>query len=139
MVWLYRARRSLQALDVIPNVTPVNSLPKNSESSWVTVIIPVKNEENNIAECLHHFKRQNYPKLQILIANDQSTDRTESILQSLGIPQVSKAPNAVLDSTQPQMSYLNVSNTPAGWTGKNFAIHSALPYAKGDWLFFHRC
>ncbi|HXV28591.1 MAG TPA: glycosyltransferase family 2 protein [bacterium] len=137
-VWIYRGRRALNAL---------SSIPKVSASSWdtakigsqplVTVVIPAKNEEHNIEACLASFLRQDYPNLQILIANDNSTDRTEAVLLSRDIPKLSVEKNGQdsQDFTH-RMAYLNCPPTPLGWTGKNYAIQTALSKAKGDWLLF---
>jgi len=49
----------------------------------VAVIIPAKNEEENIAQCLESLFNQTYPVDLILVVNDGSTDNTELILQKL--------------------------------------------------------
>ncbi len=58
-------------------VTQLKSLP------LVSVIIPTYNEENNINECLNYLKIQSYPqeKMEIIVADNGSTDRTRDIVQ----------------------------------------------------------
>lgn len=48
----------------------------------VTVIIPARNEEENIEQCLNSLIAQNYPrdKLSIIVVDDQSSDRTPNIV-----------------------------------------------------------
>ncbi len=49
----------------------------------ISVIIPVKNEENNILNLLNDLSKQSLPhnRIEILIANDNSTDRTASMVR----------------------------------------------------------
>lgn len=50
----------------------------------ITVIIPARNEKENIAACLDSVCDQTYPKelLEILVVDDHSTDNTAAIVQS---------------------------------------------------------
>ena len=50
----------------------------------LTVIIPARNEEANIAACLNAIVTQNYPRhlLQVLVMNDYSTDATSDIVKT---------------------------------------------------------
>ncbi|HEV3251185.1 MAG TPA: glycosyltransferase [Puia sp.] len=50
----------------------------------VTVIIPARNEEKNIAPCQQSLRHQTYPReyLEIIVVNDHSTDNTESIVKN---------------------------------------------------------
>jgi cellulose synthase/poly-beta-1,6-N-acetylglucosamine synthase-like glycosyltransferase len=45
----------------------------------VSVIIPARNEEESIGNCLSDFESQDYPKylFEVVVVNDHSTDRTE--------------------------------------------------------------
>jgi len=62
---------------------PVYSLPAGSKpKTRISVIIPARNEENNIAACLDSLAAQDYPKelLEIIVADDHSTDDTAGIV-----------------------------------------------------------
>jgi len=50
----------------------------------VTVIIPARNEEKNIGNCLTSILHQSYPSdlLEVIVVDDHSTDRTVEIVQS---------------------------------------------------------
>jgi cellulose synthase/poly-beta-1,6-N-acetylglucosamine synthase-like glycosyltransferase len=54
----------------------------------ISIIIPARNEANNIAACLTAVLAQNYPSslLEIIVVNDQSTDNTAAVVASF-IPQ----------------------------------------------------
>jgi hyaluronan synthase len=49
----------------------------------VTIIVAVKNEEDNIRNCVQAILDSTYPNREILIVNDGSTDRTASILDEM--------------------------------------------------------
>lgn len=50
-----------------------------------TVIIPARNEEDNISVCLQTVLNQNYPQhlFEVIVVDDFSTDNTAAIIQSL--------------------------------------------------------
>lgn len=52
----------------------------------VSVIIPAYNEEKTIGHCLLSLKKTDYPprKMEIIVADDGSTDKTSSIARQLG-------------------------------------------------------
>src|SRR4051812_21587428 len=50
-----------------------------------SIIIPARNEENNIGNCIRSILQNNYPKelFEIIVADDFSTDATPQIVQQL--------------------------------------------------------
>ena len=52
-------------------------------STKITVIIPARNEEENIANCLDSVCNQSYPKklFEVLVIDDHSTDNTAAIIK----------------------------------------------------------
>jgi len=58
---------------------PLKDLP------WISVIMPVRNEANSIADCLEMVLRQDYPseRMEVLIADGMSTDGTRQIVAEL--------------------------------------------------------
>ncbi|MFA6457026.1 MAG: glycosyltransferase [Bacteroidota bacterium] len=58
---------------------------RNTVLHSVSVIIPARNEEQNIGQCLKALQEQNYPidKYSIIVIDDQSTDRTADIVRSM--------------------------------------------------------
>lgn len=66
----------------IPSFKPqlINIIPKTK----ISVIIPARNEEENIANCLESVCNQSYPKelFEVLVVDDHSTDNTATIVRS---------------------------------------------------------
>lgn len=96
---------------------------KITESDLVSVLIPARNEENNIANCLNNILQQDYKNLEILVLDDQSTDKTSDIVKSF-----SQIHSNVFCS--------HGENLPPNWTGKNWACHQLSQKAKGKYLLF---
>lgn len=120
MAWAYRARLALRTLPKVPSLKPPPAPGAAALSKKVSVLIPAKNEEKNIRECVERFLAQDHPGLEIIIANDNSTDQTGEILKSFG----------------DRIKTIQVPPTPAGWTGKNYALHTAVSSATGQWFLF---
>ncbi|NLN66445.1 MAG: glycosyltransferase [Clostridiaceae bacterium] len=56
----------------------------------VTIIIPVYNGQRFIGRCIEHLQELNYPKdrLEVIIVDDGSTDRTCNIIRSYNLPYI---------------------------------------------------
>ena len=89
----------------------------------VSILIPARNEEHNIRNCLESLQKQRYPNLEILVLNDNSADNTAEIVR-----QVAAGDNRI--------QLLQGEVLPRGWAGKPFACQQLARKAKGDWLLF---
>ncbi len=106
----------------------------------MSVLIPAKNEEKNIADCVKPFLVQLRDGDEIIVINNCSTDHTEAILKELGAVEIDGnkgvRPHFREKGSDPLFRYLNTPPTPEGWTGKNFALHLGVQHASGDWFLF---
>jgi chlorobactene glucosyltransferase len=89
----------------------------------VSVFVPARNEERNIEGCLRSLLIQDYPNLEIIVLDDESSDKTKEIIEQL----VRESPKVNLVEGKP---------LPPGWTGKNWACHQLSKYGKGKILIF---
>ena len=88
----------------------------------ISAIIPARNEESSIAQAVESLARQ--PEIgEIIVVDDQSTDRTAAILLELG-------------GRVGNLKVLPATGPPPGWTGKNHAVAIGAQAATGDWLLF---
>jgi poly-beta-1,6-N-acetyl-D-glucosamine synthase len=60
----------------------------NSEEKFITVILPVRNEEANIVRVLNDLVRQEYTTFEIIVVNDHSEDNTETLVSNFKSPYV---------------------------------------------------
>jgi chlorobactene glucosyltransferase len=88
----------------------------------VSVIIPARNEEANIARVVRSLAKQQGIR-EILVVDDQSEDRTPEIL-------------AGLEGEIPRLRTLRVESLAEGWLGKTHAAAEGARVATGDWLLF---
>lgn len=106
-----------------------NSVPK------VSVIIPARNEEANLERCLRSLVVQKGVLFEILVVNDDSTDRTRSIAESF--TRVRQCPFIALNEFLVDVHVLDAPQPlPEGWTGKANALSAGEAAARGEWLLF---
>ncbi|HOQ61958.1 MAG TPA: glycosyltransferase family 2 protein [Vicinamibacterales bacterium] len=99
------------------------SEPLPAPAPPVTVLVPAKDEEANIAECLATLRAQDYSDLEIIVIDDRSTDRTAEIVRQI----------ADEDS---RVRLVRVAELPPGWFGKPHAMFVGAQQARGQWLLF---
>ncbi|MBN8568012.1 MAG: glycosyltransferase [Ignavibacteria bacterium] len=106
-------------------ITRIKKIPAIDASKFplVSILIPARNEEHNISQCVESLFKQDYPQYEVIVLNDHSTDRTGLILSEL-------------QNKFPELKIINGAELPEGWIGKSFACHQLTQTAKGDWLLF---
>lgn len=95
----------------------------STSASSVSVLIPARNEENNIAEAVQSALNQGQLVREILVYDDHSEDQTRSIVSSIQ----NKTETVRLIEPKP---------LPEGWLGKPFACAQLSDAASGDWLLY---
>lgn len=89
----------------------------------VSVLVPARNEERNIARCLRSLLAQDYPRLEVLVLDDASEDETARIVKEL----------ACQDD---RLRLLQGQPLPPNWHGKAYACYQLARAARGHWLLF---
>jgi cellulose synthase/poly-beta-1,6-N-acetylglucosamine synthase-like glycosyltransferase len=87
----------------------------------VSVIVPARNEEASIGACMQSLVAQHEVPFEIIVVDDQSTDRTREI--ALSFP-------------HDRVRVIAAGEVPSGWTGKNNAVATGSKAARGEWLLF---
>ena len=103
----------------IETATAVINSEAASPRPTVSVIVPARNEEVSLADCLQSLVAQTGVAFEIIVVDDHSTDRTREIAMSF-----------------PRVLVLEAGALPEGWTGKNNAVTTGAREARGDWLLF---
>lgn len=108
-----------------PGVEQAREKQLSDATLELSVIIPARNEEANLGECLESLTSQSESFFQlgreweILVVNDGSTDRTGEIARS-----------------KSGVTVLEAAPLENGWTGKANAIWTAVKASRGRWLLF---
>jgi len=57
------------------------------EKTFVSIVIPTRNNEKVLEDCLKSLRKQDYPKnrFEIIIADDHSTDKTAAVAKKYGV------------------------------------------------------
>ncbi len=115
----------LQFLVVLINFLfrPGLKAEKSEKEELISILIPARNEQNNIDRLLYDLLRQHYQNFEIFVYDDQSTDNTAQIVR-----QYSQIDNRIQLITGKEL--------PGGWLGKNYACHLLSGYGKGSYLLF---
>lgn len=89
----------------------------------VSVIVPARNEEDNLPTLLDSLLRTRYDKVEILVVDDRSTDGTAAVARGYA-------------DRDPRVRLIEGTQLPAGWFGKPWACVQGYREARGDLLLF---
>lgn len=123
--WLAVAAAAAFAVRVPPPLRPpdkVRSTGRRPPS--VRIIVPARNEAENIGPCLRSLTLQDYPDFRITVVDDCSTDGTGRIARS------------VAPAHARSVEVLDGEPLPPGWFGKSWACAQGARGADEDLLLF---
>jgi chlorobactene glucosyltransferase len=89
----------------------------------VSVIVPARNEEDNLPVLLDSLLQTCYLQVEILVVDDRSTDGTAAVARQFA-------------ERDPRVRLIEGAELPAGWFGKPWACEQGYRAAKGDLLLF---
>ncbi|MGC8745904.1 MAG: glycosyltransferase [Candidatus Saccharicenans sp.] len=97
---------------------PESDPPVRTEPPSLSIIIPARNEEENLKKLLDSLARQSLKPAEIIVVDDNSCDLTAQVAQERGT------------------RLIKLSALPEGWTGKALACFEGARAASGDVLIF---
>lgn len=103
--------------DRIATAEPEGDLP------LLSVIVPARNEERQIENCVRSLLRQRYPNIEFVVVDDRSTDGTAGILERLA-------------AHDDRLRIVRGEPLLNGWVGKPWALAQGTAHARGAWLLF---
>ncbi len=89
----------------------------------VSILIPARNEEENISSLLESISKQDYSNYEVIIYDDDSSDNTYAICTALA-------------ASNSRFSVIKGKSLPDGWTGKNYACDQLAKKAQGKYFLF---
>jgi len=92
------------------------------ELPTVSVLVPARNEDMDLQECLKSLVANDYPKLEIIVLDDCSQD--------------SRIPEIVKEFAQDGVRFIPGETPELNWLSKNQAYRALANAASGEWLLF---
>ena len=94
-------------------------------AAWprVSLVIAARNEGATVGAAVPTMLALDYPDLELIAVNDRSEDNTGAVLDRLA-------------AADPRLRVVHIRELPAGWMGKNHALHTGAEQATGDWILF---
>jgi chlorobactene glucosyltransferase len=93
------------------------------EPPLVSIVIPARNESRNIAPCVESALASSYPRLEVIVVDDHSTDDTGAIAASIA-------------ARDPRLRVIVPPPLPPDWFGKQWACATGAATARGAILGF---
>jgi chlorobactene glucosyltransferase len=96
---------------------------KRSYAGLVSILIPARDEEENILALLRSIQSQDHQNYEVIILDDSSSDNTYKTCLDFA-------------ATDRRFRVIKGKPLPYDWLGKNFACHQLAQQAKGDHFLF---
>src|ERR1700730_1401168 len=103
-------------------ILPTRASSQPTVGLLVSIIVPARNEEHNIRQCVTSLLEQDYDHYEIVVVDDDSTDNTGCILDEL----------AATHPNGKRLWVLRLRDLPQGWAGKPHALHCGTQEARGE-------
>ena len=104
--------------------TKLNFKKQSVITDSICVMIPARNEEKTILKTLNSIKNQSYKNLQVVVVDDNSSDRTKKIVNKFK----KGFRNLIL---------LKGKQLPSGWVGKTWALKQAVDRANKKFFDYY--
>jgi cellulose synthase/poly-beta-1,6-N-acetylglucosamine synthase-like glycosyltransferase len=158
--WVWR---TADAVTKLPTVTTLQDVEWDlwaEDGPSLVVVVPAKDEAENIAATMDALLAADYPKLRIVAVDDRSTDATGEILDGYAArfrPRVAVAPPtkakkrkgkgkasatvlelpvSMASSGPAKVEVIHVTELPEGWLGKTFAMTVATANSASDYVLY---
>ena len=122
ITWLYLLFYMIKSLLRSPKLEYVKIVDK--KFPLISIILPARNEERHIRNCIDSLLNQDYPNFEIILVDDESTDMTLTIMKEF-------------EKLYPtKIKVISITNRDENWVGKNWACYQGYLQSKGSLLLF---
>ncbi|HSM37640.1 MAG TPA: glycosyltransferase [Longimicrobiales bacterium] len=116
--WAVACWMLVRGLRRIPRLSTAEPAPES-----VAIIVAARDEERDVERAVRSLLAQEHPGLEVVVVDDRSGDATGAILDRMA-------------RDHGALRVLHVASLPAGWLGKNHALHEGAATVAADWLVF---
>ncbi len=100
------------------NTIPARNPYNPPSAKKLSVVIPARNEEDNLPHLLQSLRNQTLQPSEIIVVDDFSEDGTREAAERYGV------------------TVINNTELPPGWTGKNWAVYNGYSHVSGELIAF---
>ena len=120
--WIYLLLFMIKSIIQSPKLEFIENVEKKFPK--VSIILPARNEEKHIRYCINSLLRQDYSDFELILVNDESTDKTLEIMKEFE------------NSYPSKIKVVNVTGRDKNWIGKNWACYQGYLRSNGILLLF---
>lgn len=117
LAWCYKVTDALRHMGEVADISAVEWDVHPENAPRLTVVVPARDEAENIAQTLAALLQADYPNLHIIAVDDRSNDATGQLIDEYA------------DRHPDRLTALHVTELPYGWLGKTHAMEQSLRLA----------
>jgi glycosyltransferase involved in cell wall biosynthesis len=121
-LWILEAIDIARGLPRMPELARVPPL-EDRDCPAVSILFAARDEAEKLPAALETFLSLDYPRYEVVAADDRSEDSTGAILQAAA-------------GKNPHLKPVRIDSLPSGWLGKPHALAQAYEQSTGEWLVF---
>ncbi len=106
-------------LRAIRDIAPLD----DADCPLVSILFAARDEEEKLPAALATFLALDYPRYEVIAADDRSEDRTPEILRAA-------------TEKDARLKNVRIDSLPPGWLGKPYAMQQAFERSSGEWIVF---
>ena len=122
-LWIIVMLHRLSVASGTPKLTTTLQFGHKNTGSYISIVVPARNEEETIGSCLSSLQKQSYTNFEVIVVDDSSTDRTFHIAQEFS-------------RKDRRFETIKLSTLKKGWVGKNWACYNGFMKSEGELLLF---
>ena len=122
LLWFIQGLRAARGMSRLPRLADVTPLPED-DCPNVSVLFAARDEAEKLPAALQTLLAQDYPRYEVVAADDRSRDATPRILDEYA-------------RTNKRLKVLHLTELPPAWLGKTHGLQTAYEHSSGEWLVF---
>ena len=119
--WAYLIKSMIESFTQTPYLDKFKNT--NNLTPKVSIILPARNEEKYLTNCLESLIKQDYQNYEIVVIDDSSEDSTGEIITKYA-------------KNNSKIIHVTANPKPNGWMGKNWACMEGYKKATGELFLF---